>query len=220
MDLTTGFGTCVGVLLKVVVGFTLEIDGAAAEVEAGIERVVLPPNRDDIKLGLLGAGASEGTVAEDDAMVEAGLGLTCGVGEICAFVDTLIDGVNLKSVLLSLFKIPDKSVVSFMKGGLVDELNGEVGWDFISVKRGFAFCCCITGEDGTDWLAAFEDSADNVHGSDLVLLGSTNRDKSSIGTTQSGCVPPIFDVLSCIISILLIILLDAVGDCDPLVFST
>ena len=80
-----------------------------------------------MKLGLLGTGVGEGVVTEDDAMVDAGLKLTCDVGGICAFVDTLIDGVNLKSVLLSLFKIPDKSVVSFIKPGLVDELNGEVG---------------------------------------------------------------------------------------------
>ena len=189
-----GLTVAVGIALTDLIGRAVAVAGLGAVAGAGAGVL---PNNEDIKLGL-GAGAG----------VDAGVGLDAGagVGRV-ALVDTLMDGVNLKSVLLSLFKMSDKSVVSLRNEGL---LTGVAGVDLVMDIMGWA-----VGVEATAGVIVF-DNVDNEKGSDLALVRSTNSDKSSTGTTRSGVVPPILDVVSWTTLILLTLLTVRVGDCDPL----
>jgi len=188
----------VGIALTGLIGGAVAVAGlgAVAGAVAGAGAGVLP-NNDDIKLGL-GAGVA--------VVVWAGLGAGAGVGRV-ALVDTLMDGVNLKSALLFLLKMSDKSVVSLRNEGL---LTGVAGVDLVMDIMGWA-----VGVEATAGVVVF-DNVDNEKGSDLALVRSTNSDKSSTGTTRSGVVPPILDVVSWTTLILLTLLTVRVGDCDPL----
>lgn len=194
-----GLTVTVGIALTGLSGVAVVGLGAVAGAVAGAGAGV-PPNNEDIKLGL-GAGAGAGV----DAGV-AGLDAGAGVGKV-ALVDTLMDGVNLKSALLFLLKMSDKSVVSLRNEGL---LTGVVGVDLVMDIMGWA-----VGVEATAGVIVF-DNVDNEKGSDLALVRSTNSDKSSTGTTRSGVVPPILDVVSWTTLILFTLLIVRVGDCDPL----
>ena len=167
----------VGLVLVVFVGL-VAVAGAAG-AGAGL------PNNDDINVFGAGAGV---------ALVDmVGLG-TEETGTV-ALVDTLMDGVNLKSLLLSLLRISDKSVVSLRKDGF---RTGVVGVDLVIVIIGGVdgTTALSVGVVGTDIEVTLFDNDANENGSDLVLVGSTKRDRSSIGITLSGFVPPIFEVVS------------------------
>lgn len=171
----------VGLVLVVFVGL-VAVAGAAG-AGAGL------PNNDDINVFGAGTGADAGVALVD--MV--GLG-TEETGTV-ALVDTLMDGVNLKSLLLSLLRISDKSVVSLRKDGF---RTGVVGVDLVIVIIGGVdgTTALSVGVVGADIEVTLFDNDANENGSDLVLVGSTKRDRSSIGITLSGFVPPIFEVVS------------------------
>jgi len=168
-----------------------------------------PPNKEDIKFGLAGA-----CVAGVGVEVGVGVGVDVPYGfesGNVALVDTLIDGLKLKSVLSFLRKMSDKSVVSFKKNGFAEVV---VGFDFVTENNG----CCAAVLDGNDGAFAGCDArADSENGSDLVFVGSTSNDKSSIGTTLSGGVPPTLAVVSRVISILFSVVVDPllVGEALP-----
>ena len=178
----TGMVVVVGLVLVVFVGLVAVAVAGAAGAGAGL------PNNDDINVFGAGAGAGAGVALVD--MV--GLG-TEETGTV-ALVDTLMDGVNLKSLLLSLLRISDKSVVSLRKDGF---RTGVVGVDLVIVIVGADGTTALSvGVVGADIEVTLFDNDANENGSDLVLVGSTKRDRSSIGITLSGFVPPIFEVVS------------------------
>ena len=163
---------------------------------------LLPPNKDDKKF-CFGAGAGAGVdvgVNETGDMVEETLGFVFTTGlerGMLARVDTLMDGLKLNSLLSFLLKMSDKSVVSFKNEGFE-----EVGFVLVIENNGDV-ALALDGDVGSEDVPFdAETFVDSEKGSDFVFVGSTNKDKSSIGTTLSGGVPPMFDVLSCVISIL------------------
>jgi hypothetical protein len=128
---------------------------------------------------------------------------------VVVLVETLMDGVNLNSEEAAvgfLLRMSERSVVSSMKSGFVEGV-------LVTENIGRAADDDDADDDPWDELAKGDagacDSAANEKGSDLVFVGSTSNESPSVGTTRSGRVPPMFETMSRVISILFTAAVDA-----------